>query len=76
MVNLEKVIKGLHCRGRDLMIDLPACDGCDYQIQLVNRMGCDFRQLCRDALSLLKAQEAEIENLNMALDNVSQMGHY
>lgn len=35
----------------------PACDGCDYQIQMVNRMGCDFRRMCRDAVALLKEQE-------------------
>ena len=56
----EKVIKSLHCRGQDLMIDLPACDGCNYQIQLVNRMGCDYRQICRDALALLKEQQHQI----------------
>ena len=53
----EKVISSLHCRAQDLIIDLPACDGCKYQIQMVNRMGCDFRQLCKDAIVLLKEQE-------------------
>lgn len=60
MPDRENVISGLHCRAQDLMIDLPACDGCDYQIQIVNRMGCDFRRLCRDALALLKEQEAVV----------------
>lgn len=59
----EKVISGLHCRAQDLMIDLPACDKCDYQIQIVNRMGCDFRWLCKDAIALLKEQEERIEML-------------
>ena len=54
----EKVISALHCRGQDLMIDLPGCDRCDYQIQMVNRMGCDFRRLCRDAIAMLKEQDA------------------
>ena len=54
----ENVISGLHCRAQDLMIDLPACDKCDYQVQIVNRMGCDFRRLCKDAIALLKEQEA------------------
>ena len=40
------------------MIDLPVCDKCDYQTQMINRMGCDFRRLCKDALELLKEQEA------------------
>ena len=56
MPDREKVISALHCRGQDLMIDLPACDKCDYQTQMINRMGCDFRQLCRDVLELLKEQ--------------------
>ena len=59
MPDREKVISGLHCRAQDLMIDLPACDKCDYQVQIVNRMGCDFRRLCKDALALLKEQEAK-----------------
>ena len=66
----EKVIKGLHCRGQDLMIDLPACDQCDYQIQMVNRMGCDFRQLCRDALALLKEQEEQIRKLTEEIEEL------
>ena len=60
MPDREKVISGLHCRAQDLMIDLPACDKCDYQVQIVNRMGCDFRRLCKDALTLLKEQEAVV----------------
>ena len=30
----------------------------------------------KDILALLKEQEKEIESLNVALDNVSKMGHY
>ena len=58
-MNRESVISALHCKAQDLIIDLPACDKCDYQIQMVNQMGCDFRRLCKDALALLKKQEAE-----------------
>ena len=60
----EKVISGLHCKAQDLMIDPSACDGCDYQIQMVNHMGCDYRRLCRNALALLKEQEA-VEWINV-----------
>ena len=57
MIEKEKVLSGLHCRGQDLMIDPQACDGCKYQVHLVNCIyGCDFRQLCRDAIDLLKEQ--------------------
>ena len=59
MINRDNVISGLHCRAQDLIIDLPDCDKCDYQVQLVNRAECDFRRLCKDALELLKEQEAE-----------------
>ena len=68
MPDREKVISGLHCRGQDLMIDPPECDGCDYQIQLVNRMGCDFRKLCKDALALLKEQSKEIRALKLLVE--------
>ena len=30
----------------------------------------------KDILALLKEQEAEIDSLNEALDNITQMGHY
>ena len=30
----------------------------------------------KDILALLKEQEKEIESLNVALENVSKMGHY
>ena len=63
----EKVISALHCRAQDLMIDRPACDQCGYQIQMVNRMGCDFRRLCKDAIELLKEQESVIESLKSDL---------
>lgn len=60
----EKIMSALHCRAQDLMIDLPACDKCDYQIHMVNRNGCDYRRLCKDSISLLKEQEAEISRVS------------
>lgn len=70
MIEKEKVLSGLHCRGQDLMIDLPPCDGCGYQVQLVNRIGCDFRQLCRDAIELLKEQQKLIDDITQRrMDN-------
>ena len=63
MPDREKVISCLHCRAQDLMIDPPACDGCDYQIQMVNRMGCDFRRLCRDAIAILQEQDNEAKRI-------------
>ena len=57
MPDMKKVISCLHCKAKDLMIDLPACDECNYQIQLDNRRECDFRQLCRDAAALLEEHQ-------------------
>lgn len=57
MTDRDKVISGLHCRAQDLITDLPDCDKCDYQVQLANRAGCDFRRLCKEAMELLKEQE-------------------
>ena len=57
MIEKEKVLSGLHCRGQDLLIDPPACDGCKYHVLFANCIiGCDFRRLCRDAIDLLKEQ--------------------
>lgn len=56
MINREKLISALHCRAQDLSIDLPPCDGCDYQT--MNYRGCDIRRICKDALALLKDQES------------------
>ncbi len=69
MVDLEKVIKGLeHCSSGD------GCKGCPYS-QSENGHVCSFNCI-REALALLKEHEKEIESLNAALENVSQMGHY
>lgn len=71
MPDREKVVSALHCRAQDLMTDLPACDGCDYQVQLVNHGGCDFRKLCRDAIELLKEQD----DLGTELTNAVELIH-
>ena len=65
MVDREKVIKGVHDARRYLEDREWVDKSVGVHIDALN-----------DALALLKAQDAEIENLNMALDNVSQMGHY
>ena len=35
-----------------------------------------YAQAIDEIMELLKEQEKEIESLNVALENVSQMGHY
>lgn len=50
------------------MIDPPACDGCDYQIQMANRMGCDFRQLCRDAIAIINDDDNQMHHLQMIVE--------
>lgn len=62
MPDLEKVIKGLECcyqenRG-------PQCDHCPYK----DECEADAEHLMRDALSLLKAQEQEINRLKHHID--------
>ena len=66
MPDRDAILRALHCRGQDLMIDLPPCDQCEYQFQMPDRGGCDFWRLCRDAAELLKDQEARV----MTLDEV------
>jgi len=63
MIDREKVIKGLeHCANE------ADCRGCVYQEQMKDRSdGCDCM---REALALLKEQEAEIRQLRLALDIV------
>jgi len=58
MPDKEKLISALHCRAQDLSIDLPPCDGCDYQT--MNHRGCDIRRICKDALDALKEQEPRV----------------
>ena len=75
MPDRENVISALHCRGQDLMIDLPACDKCDYQTQMINRRGCDFRRLCRDALDLVKEQDQRVLELVTEKDRLAEELH-
>jgi hypothetical protein len=68
-IDREKVIKGLEfCQG--------ACGTCCPYWNGSMTDGSCMVKLHADALALLKEQEKEIESLNVALENVSQMGHY
>lgn len=58
MPDREAILRALHCRGQDLMIDAPACDQCEYRFQMPNRGGCDFRRLCRDAAAVMAEPDA------------------
>ena len=60
------ILRALHCRGKDLMIDAPACDQCEYQFQMPNGGGCDFRRLCRDAAELIGNLDKQIRELESA----------
>ena len=62
MVDREKVIKGLQIHA----------DGCGYRSHHCDAMecpyrygdeSCDIEEMCRDAIAMLKDQEAEIERL-------------
>ena len=57
---------GLNCEDNEAYKDCPYC-GCET--------GC-IVTIAKDAIALLKEQEAEINSLNAALDNITQMGHY
>ena len=53
----EKVIKGLeHCIRESEHIDDNPCDGCPYFVS--DQYGCERTQMEKDALALLKEQEA------------------
>ena len=60
MPDIDSVKRALHCRGQDLMIDLPPCDQCEYRFEMPNGGGCDFRRLCRDAAEMMTVQEAVV----------------
>ena len=66
MPDIDSVKRALHCRGKDLMIDAPACDQCDYSVQMPDRGGCDFRRLCRDAAELIGNLDKQIRELEFA----------
>lgn len=69
-IDRDKVITGLECCQKT------HCDKCPYVYDgLCNTDDCTA-DLASDVLELLKWQEAEIDSLNVALENVSQMGHY
>ena len=54
----EKVIKGLeHCIRESEHIDDNPCDGCPYFVS--DQYGCERTQMEKDALALLKEQEAQ-----------------
>lgn len=77
-IDIKKVIKGLeicselgswhglNCEDNEAYKDCPY-RGCET--------GCVVT-IAKDAIALLKEQEAEINSLNAALDNITQMGHY
>lgn len=67
MPNMEKVIKELE--------DSLANQGCGY-MDGVGELYAVSGENLQNAIDLLKEQEAEIDSLNAALDNITQMGHY
>ena len=82
-MDIEKVIKGLeYCKWsrQNVKPEKNKCDECPYKDQGILNAFAVWRSctnvLAGDALILLKEQEKEIESLNVALENVSQMGHY
>ena len=63
MVDREKVIKGLECCEKDE--DLFICGECPYIEE--HKFGFDcVRKMCRDALALLKEQEAVVPIVSTA----------
>ena len=67
MADREKVIKGLE--------DSLANMGCGY-MDGVGELYAVSGENLQNAIALLKEQGAEIDSLNAALDNITQMGHY
>lgn len=65
MIGREKVIKGLECCYASFP-KLKGCPVCPYEKNCYHDRACD--DLLRDALDLLKEQEAEIRQLRLALD--------
>lgn len=55
MPDREKVKKALDCRANDLDFD---CRDCAYYIREDTPAYCNFRQILRDALALLKEQDS------------------
>ena len=72
MTDIEKAIKGLEGIYRCVSPVTHTCGDCPYQD---NHVECK-RKALSDAIAMLKEQKAEIDSLNAALDNITQMGHY
>lgn len=58
MPDRKEVLKALVCRANDPVVN---CAGCPYHVADWNC--CDFQQICRDALALLKEQKERIKRL-------------
>lgn len=65
MIDREKVIKGL-----EMCIADVGCHGCPYEDECYSEDRCEqfSEPMMRDALALLKEQDAEIRQLRLALD--------
>ena len=55
MIDEKEVLKALVCRASEVA---RLCDGCPYERE--NDWGCDVQRLCKDVLTLLKAQEPRV----------------
>ena len=53
MLEEKEVLKALACKANDPVVD---CTGCPYQ----DRDSCDYQQICKDALALLKEQTPRV----------------
>ena len=58
MIDREKVIKGLQC----IIDGTVRCEGCGYAIDKHGHYSCK-QECAKDAIALLKEQEAKIERL-------------
>ena len=57
MLEEKEVLKALACKANDPIVD---CTGCPYQ----DRDSCDYQQICKDALALLREQEVRVLDWN------------
>lgn len=58
----EKVIAGLKCRSKIKPDN--RCERCHYGMMLGNRLGCNYMEICKDALALLEALDVTPEELD------------
>jgi hypothetical protein len=65
MHDMDKVEKALDCRANESDLD---CRDCVYYIRENTPAYCNFRQILRDALALLKEQEERIDTLETILE--------